>query len=117
MNQPTRRNSQPSSCGKRRVGDAVKPMAAETDGVAEAVRARGHFLGRIEAVHREIQAVDVFPHLARNVIANGARILARLGDALHDGAGIVLAKRQKLEHGLRVRLAVEPCGTAPLRRP
>ena len=117
MNQPTLRNSQPSSCGKRGVGDAVKPVAAETNGVAEAVRARRHFLGGIEAIHREVQAVDVFPHFTGNIIANGSRVLARLGDALHDGAGVVLAKREKFKYGLRVRFSVSLAGTAPPRPP
>src|SRR5258706_4123022 len=83
-------------------------MAAEADCIAEAVRTCFHFLGRIKAVHREIQPVEVFPHFAGNAIANRARILACLGDTLHDGTGIVLAKREKFKDGWRVGLIINP---------
>ena len=38
---------------QRGVGDAVKAVAAEFDGIAEAMRPGGDLLLRIEAVHRE----------------------------------------------------------------
>src|ERR1700724_1532556 len=84
----------------------MKAMAAEADGVAEAVRALSHFVSRIDAVHREIQAVEVYPHLPGNAVANRSRVLARLGDALHDGTWIVLAKGEKFEDGSRVGLII-----------
>ncbi len=102
---------------QRRVGNAVKPVAAKADGVAKAVRPRGHLLIGIEAVHGEIEAVDVFPHFAGNIIANGARVFARLGDALHDGAGIILAKGEKFEDGAARPLLRTASESALLRRP
>src|SRR5882724_1935737 len=86
----------------------MKAMAPEADRVAEAVRAGFHFLGWIKAVHLEIEPVEVLPHFPGNAIANGARILASLGDALHDGTGIVRAEREKFENGSRIGLIINP---------
>src|ERR1039458_9033231 len=64
-----------------------------------------------------VQTIDVFPHLARDAVANGPRIFPRLSDALHDGVGIVRTKRQELIHRLRIRLLVELGEALLLARP
>src|SRR5215469_3120517 len=89
------------------VCDAEKAMAAEFHRIAETVRSAGDLLGRIKPCDRVIQSIDVFPHLARDAVADGARILACFGNALHDGVGIVAAKRQELVHGLRVGFSIK----------
>src|ERR1700730_6142562 len=85
----------------------MEAMAPKPDGIAESVRTCVHFLGRIEAIHHEIQSVEVLPHLAGYVVANGSRVLSRFADALRDGTGIVLAKGEKFENGARVSLPVD----------
>src|SRR5208337_4628394 len=92
---------------QRRVRHAKESMAPELHRIAESVRSAGDLLRWIEARHRMVETVDVLPHLARDAVADGARILPRLGDALHDGVGIVAAKGEKLIHRLRIGFGVK----------
>src|SRR3974390_1334447 len=64
------------------VGHTEKAMATELHCIAETVWAAGDLLHRIKPRHGVIQPVDVLPHLTRNAVADGARILACFGDAL-----------------------------------
>src|SRR6516162_4413271 len=90
-----------------RISDTEEAMAAEFHCFTETVRSAGDLLRWIKPRDRVIQSIHVFPHLARNAVADGAGILARFGDALHDGIGIVAAKREEVVHGLRVGLGIE----------
>src|SRR5271165_3251514 len=94
------------------VGNPVEAMRAELDFVAKAVRAGGNFVARIETRHVVVEAVDVFPHFAGNAVANGAGVLARLGDALDDGTGIVLAEGKKIEDVFGIGFVVTLAKTA-----
>ena len=40
-------------------------------------------------------------------VANGSRVFARFGDALHDGAGIILAKGKKFENRARIGFSIQ----------
>src|SRR5277367_1710289 len=96
---------------QRGVADAMKTMASENDSTAETMRAGGGFFLRIESPEREIESVEVFPHLARDAVANCAGVFASFRDALHDGAWVVRAESQELEDvgssWLRIELAKE----------
>src|SRR5262245_8050699 len=92
---------------QRVVADAVKAVTAELDHVAEAVRTHRNLLLRAEPAYLVIETVDVLPHLARNAIPDGARILPDAIDAVHDRARILGMERQEIENVLRCSLAIE----------
>src|SRR5271163_60250 len=89
------------------VGDAVKTMAAENDAAAEAMRAGGGFFLWIEVAEREVEAVEVFPHLAGNAVTDGAGVFPSFGDTLHNRTGIVRTEGEEFEDVVGVGLAVE----------
>src|SRR5271170_6728745 len=88
------------------VADAMKTMTSENDSAAETMRAGGGFFLGIEAAEREVESVEVFPHFAGDAVANSSGVFASFGDALHNGAWVVGAEGQELEHvgGRRLRI-------------
>ncbi len=60
-----------------------------------------------EPAYLVIEAVDVLPHLARNAIADGARVLPHVIDTVHDRVRILGMEREEIENVLRRGLAIE----------
>lgn len=92
---------------ERGVGDAMETMTSENDAATETMWTGGGFFLRIEAAKSQIEAVQVFPHFARDAVANGAGILARFGDALHDGTRVVGIEGEKFEDIVGFRFGIK----------
>src|SRR5262249_47226149 len=86
--------------------DAHELVAPRLDQLAEAMRSGGEHVVDREAADLQVEAVQVLPHLARHAIADGARVLTRLGHALDDRVGMVATEAQELEHRARFGLGV-----------
>ena len=69
----------------------------ELDLIAEAMRTDGNLVFGPESAQAMIQAVDVFPHLARDAVADGSRIFPHVIDAGQNRIGIVVAKAEKFK--------------------
>ena len=85
---------------ERGIANAVKPVRTALDGIAET----GQILILAEAHDFVVETVDVFPHLARDAIANSTRVLAGLYDAALDGVGVIFREAEKFVGGLAVGL-------------
>src|SRR5580658_8146626 len=85
----------------------MKTVTSKNDSAAKTMRTRSRFFLRIEPPKSQVQAVQVLPHLARNAIANGPRVFARLGDALHDGTWVVGIEGQKFKDVMRGRFRIK----------
>ena len=86
---------------QRCIRHAVKAVSAELDQIAETMRSRSDDLGHAIAADLVKQPVEVLPHVARYPVADGPRILARVGDALHNGVWILLPEPQEIQHRIR----------------
>ena len=83
------------------VGQEAMPAALH--GIAEA---RQVFAVLAQLVYLMVEAVDVFPELSRDAVANGARVFANLCNTLRNGTGILRAEGQELENFARRSLLV-----------
>ena len=85
------------------IADSVEPVAATLYGIAEA---REVFVGVAQFQDLVIETVDVFPEFARNAVADGAGVFARLHDALAYRVGVVFGESEEVERALGAGLFV-----------
>ena len=93
--------------GHRRVSRSLEKMRARNDALEKFVGARAdQFLGRV-ALHKQIEAVDLLPHLARDLFARRSRIFSRARQTRHDRIRIFLLQADEIDDGPTVRLRIE----------
>jgi hypothetical protein len=78
-------------------GDAFEGLGAVADLAEEGVGPLGHGRGAPVA-GQQVQAVQVLPHLAADLLADAARVLARAREADEHAAGIRGMGVQELQH-------------------
>ena len=89
------------------VGDALEKVRASHDALEKLMRTGGQQFPRVVALHEKIEPVDLFPHLAGNLLARRPGIFARQGETGKNRVRIFLLQRQKLDHRALVGRFVE----------
>ena len=99
----------------RRVRRALEEVGAVAELLEERVRpARDG--ATVRAAHEQEQLVDRLPHLAGDLLAHRAGVLARERDAVGDRIGVAVVPEHPVAHVDRGRLVVVLRGSAPRHR-
>ena len=82
-------------------------MRSSNDPLEEFVWARAHKFLRRVAFHEKIEAIDLFPHFARDLFAGGAGVFARERQTGMDRVWVLFLQADEIDHRLAVGLFVE----------